>query len=1136
MKSISAIKPGTVAALALALCGPVFCATEKPKTLPTLTTIGQVRALSPQQAQQGYPVRVRAVVTFYHVAPDRGKVRPGMGLDSNMFVQDRTGGNWVGPAIGQPALNVGDLIELQGTTTQTDFAPDIVNPRWRVLGSAPMPRPTKSEFGRLASTREDSSWVEVKGIIRSVEPINGDLRLEIAMDGGHVAGYVPGSHRPVPSRLIDAEVRIRGICGAIFGEKNQVRGVNLFIPALENIQILESGMADPFATPVQTMSSILRFRVVGTAGHRVRIHGTVSLQRAGQYAYVQGQDGSTRVESSQTISLRAGDVVDAVGFPLIGEYAPILQEAVFRVVGHTAPPIPSRVKMNQLTGGNRDGDLVQINAELLDRTLTPDEQILVAESGGAIIQAQLEDPKAVNPLQSIERGSRLRLEGICTTGTDHKGGAGAIRLLLRTPADIQVLSRPSWLTFRHALWIVTGLTIVILAIVSWLAILRRKINQQTQIMRGRLESEAALEHRYRQLFERNLAGVYRMKSDGRLLDLNDACAQMLGYSDRDELLHLEPGNGLELSAAIIALVTGNDKSASSELCLRRKDGREMWGLVNATLLEEGRDSAIEGTIIEITQLKQTVKVLEERTTQLSALLENNPLAIAVMDSDKRIVMCNPAFERLFLFEPAEVIGKQIGKCILPPELTEEAERHFALLDAGQIVFRTTRRMRKDSVRVDVEAYGVPLVVEGRVSGCFGIYLDIHDRVAAETELRRMKEAAEAANRAKSAFLANISHEIRTPLSGVLMAADLAAAENTTPSQKEYLDIIIACGKSLQLLLNDVLDLSKIEAGKMELQVSNFSIRECLNDCIRLMGNNARQKGLDLSLIVDDDVPDMVSGDALRLRQIVLNLVGNSIKFTERGSVMVSARRNRRGDRRLSVEFSIKDTGIGIPPEKHSAVFREFEQAEDTTSRIFGGTGLGLAISNKLAGLMGGRMWLESAVNQGSVFHFTAIFEPATIAQRIEEETEAGGSGQTLRFLIAEDNVVNRHLAVRQLEKRGHLVTAVSDGRKAVETSAEHIFDVILMDVHMPEMDGIEATRQIRQRERMTGLHIPIIALTAGAMKQDRDACLQAGMDSYVSKPINPGELLSTVSSVLKSGGADPAAKSEDADLASAPRA
>jgi PAS domain S-box-containing protein len=1107
--------PALLGTLAFALSVTGFGQPAEPRNLPVLTTISQVRALSPQQAQRGYPVRVRAVVTFYYVVPQTHRLLATDDLHTSMFIQDATGGNWVGPAIDQPPLKVGDLIDLEGTTRQSDFAPDIVSPRWRVVGSAPLPKPVRSEFGLLASTKDDSRWVELEGIVRSAEQDRGYLRLDIAMDGGRTVGYLPGSRLAVPARLVDAHVRIRGVCGALFNERNQVRGVELFIPSLDDVRILAPGIADPFAIPLQSISSILRYSIAGAAGHRVRIQGVVSLQRAGQYAYIKGRDASTRAESRQHISLKVGDLVDAVGFPLIGEYSPILEQTVFRVIRHTAPPVPEPVKMKQLLDGNHDGSLVQVNAQLLDRTLTPDEQILIAESDGIVMQSELEDPAAVSLLQSIKPGSGLRLTGICTTGIDHKGGPGVIRLLMRSTADIRVLSSPSWLTFRHAFWIVIGLSMVILAVVSWLAILRNKVRQQTRMIRARLESEAALEQRYRQLFERNLAGVYRMKLDGEMVDCNDACAQMLGYLNRDELLHGGSADSAGLSA-IAALLTGNNKSTSSELCLRRKDGCEIWALVNANLLEDDQNSMIEGTVIEITELKRTVKMLEERTAHLSALVNNNPLAIAVMDSARRIVLCNPAFERLFLFDAAEVIGRTIDDCILPPRLPGEPKEQFEGFETGRTTFSATRRMRKDSTLVEVEAYSVPLIVEGRILGGYAIYLDIRERIAAEAELRRMKEAAEAANRAKSAFLANISHEIRTPLSGVLMAANLAVADHPSASQKEYLDIIIASGKSLQLLLNDVLDLSKIEAGKMELQAADFSIRECLADCIRLLGNNARQKGLGLKLIVADSVPDLASGDALRLRQIVLNLLGNAIKFTESGSITISARGDAALGGRLPVEFSVEDTGIGIPPEKHSLVFHEFEQAENTTSRLFGGTGLGLAISSKLTQLMGGRMWLESVVGLGSTFYFTANFGPPAASPELPRDSGAGAvaADEILRVLIAEDNAVNRRLAVRQLEKYGHLVKAVSNGSEAVETSSQYTFDVILMDVHMPEMDGIQATRAIRQRERTSGLHVPIIALTAGAMTQDRDACLEAGMDAYVSKPIYPAELLATVSRVL----------------------
>ncbi len=263
------------------------------------------------------------------------------------------------------------------------------------------------------------------------------------------------------------------------------------------------------------------------------------------------------------------------------------------------------------------------------------------------------------------------------------------------------------------------------------------------------------------------------------------------------------------------------------------------------------------------------------------------------------------------------------------------------------------------------------------------------------------------------------------------------------------------------------------------------------------------------------MPEFAAGDSLRLRQILLNLLGNAVKFTQRGSITVTARFLGIRDGHLDCQFSVSDTGIGIPPEKQAAVFREFEQADASTTRRFGGTGLGLAISTKLVQLMGGKMWLESEVGRGTTFYFTASFLPTSLHSTPEGRCAAGSSRQhkELRVLLAEDNAINQRLAIRMLEKAGHSVSAISNGREAIQLFSRERFDLILMDVHMPEVDGIEATRQIRRMEATTSGHIPIIAMTASAMKEDREACLKAGMDAYMSKPICAEELLATLNSL-----------------------
>ncbi len=415
--------------------------------LPVLTSVRQIRTLTREQANRGYPVHIRGVVTFFYVGPPPNSTKPD-GLSANMFIQDSSGGNWVATTGRELPLKTGDLIDLLGVTAQTDFAPDILHAQWRVLGRAPLPSPVRAEFGPLASTREDSRWVEIEGIVRSARIIGENLQLDIAMDGGQVTAYIPNFQAAVPASLIDARVRMRGVCGAIFSAKNQVRGVNLFVPALSQLQILESGTPDPFAIPAQSVGSILRFTVAGAAGHRVKVQGVVTLQRRGRFVFIQGDDGNIRADSDQSIALSPGQRIEAVGFPVIGEYGPTLHLARLRPIGQANAPAAQRTSEPQLLTEDTDGQLIQIDAQLLDRTSTPQEQLLITKIGSALVQAELEDSSARAQISKLEPGSRLRLTGVLSIKGDARSNPGALRLLLRSPLDIRVLSRPSWWTVR----------------------------------------------------------------------------------------------------------------------------------------------------------------------------------------------------------------------------------------------------------------------------------------------------------------------------------------------------------------------------------------------------------------------------------------------------------------------------------------------------------------------------------------------------------------------------------------------------------------------------------------------------------------------------------------------------------------
>ena len=652
------------------------------------------------------------------------------------------------------------------------------------------------------------------------------------------------------------------------------------------------------------------------------------------------------------------------------------------------------------------------------------------------------------------------------------------------------------------------------------------------------------------------------------------------------------------------------------------------------------------------------ETLSEERRMLRALIDNVPDFMYVKDARSCFVVANASLAKsMGVTSPADLLGKTDFD-FYPKRLANQYyEDEQLVIRKKKVLFEHEEdSTNSDGNRIALLTTKVPLFDRnGQVIGIAGVGRDITERQRVEHEMQRAKEAAEAASKAKSEFLANMSHEIRTPLNGVMGMTDLALDTELTPEQRDYLETVKSSSDALLTVINDILDFSKIEAGKIDLESVDFNLRDSLESTLKTVAIRADEKGLELLCEVAPEVPEVVCGDSTRLRQVVINLVGNAIKFTDSGEIAVKVQMKSREASECELHFTVSDTGVGIPEEKRELIFAPFSQADTSTTRKYGGTGLGLTISTRLVEMMGGKIWVESETGRGSQFHFTArlgltdakeikigsIAPPKilrgarvlivddnrtnrrilegmlgrwemvsvsveegqealdalsgaraagqpfsliltdmhmpemdgfTLVEQIRKRpelatatimmlTSAGHRGDaarcqelgiaayllkpirqselreaiarvlgahaengaiplitrfslhdgrdpaaSLHVLLAEDNPVNQRLAVRLLEKRGHHVVVAGNGAEALAAMEKQDFDLVFMDVQMPEMDGLEATAVIRGKEKITGKHQPIIALTAHAMKGDREKCIAGGMDGYLTKPIRPQEL------------------------------
>jgi PAS domain S-box-containing protein len=1122
-------RAGFVVLLVLLTANAAWTQSARPSPLPTLTTAEQVRELSPDQANRGYPVHLRAVVTY-----------DDLNWMLAFFVQDGTAGVYINDFHRTVPFKPGQLLDIEGVTEDPDFAPQVTKIHYRVIGQSSLPQPHTASLDALMSTREDSQWVEFEGIVQDAVRDGSHLTLDIVGGGGHLLAHILDPGKSDPASLIDAKVQVVGTCSTVFNQKNQLVGVELVVPGDQQLRIVEPAAADPFSAPVRSINSLLAFTAQSTSAHRVHVQGVTTLQRDNKVFIQDGSQGLF-VKSDRGIPLQPGDRVDVAGFAGVGDYTPVLEHAIYRRIGSAAVPAPLVVTAKRAMSGEFDTLQVRLDGTVRDENTTPSERTLVLQDENVMFDVRIPKDKAGNGWPEVPLGSRLRVTGICSVHVDRRRVPDNFSIFPSSDASIVVLSRPSWWTLRRIVMVAALLAGLTVGVLAWVIILRRRVATQTSVIRRRLENEALLEKRFQYVAQATNDTIWDWNLLSGAMWWSDSLRTIFGYppevvqdaSGRWERLHPEDRD--RVKNRVLAAIEGGGEHWSDEYRYRRADGAYAYVL------------------------------------------------------DRGYIMRDPA---------------------------------------------------------------------GRPIRMIGAMMDITERKLAEEELKRAKGIAESANQAKSDFLANMSHEIRTPMNGILGMTDLALDTELTADQRDYIEMVKTSADALLTVINDVLDFSKIEAGRLELDPRPFNLREHLAQSLKPLALRAHQKGLELTCEIGAEVPDVVVADDARLRQVVINLIGNAIKFTGQGEVGLKVALESKAEDEVSLHFAVHDTGIGVAPEKQRIIFEAFSQADSSMAREYGGTGLGLTISSRLVEMMNGRIWLESELGKGSCFHFTTRVgiaagsasvrpvEPVelsgmpvlvvddnltnrrilgdmldrwkmkavlaasgreaqvalqdaersgapfglflidvnmpdmdgfSLAEQIRRQvnlsrtaimmlTSAAQRGdaarcrelgvgaylikpivqsqlldairnllgtaaddvralrvprrslpegpQRLNVLLAEDNLVNQKLATRLLENHGHIVTVAANGREALALLEQQRFDLVLMDISMPTMDGFEATAAIRARETQTGEYVPVIAMTAHAMTGDRERCLAAGMDGYVSKPIRAQELFDSIESLL----------------------
>jgi signal transduction histidine kinase/CheY-like chemotaxis protein len=1045
---------GICAALALLLCllsGTACRLNQAPPGKP-LTELRQIQPLKTAQLQLGYPVRLRASVVY----------RDG----DNLFVaQDLAGGIAVDPGWTGDDVTPGDVVDIEGRTGAGRAAPVLRDARIRWVNRTVPPRALLVPAEDVAAGKVEHQWVEVHGVLKGIHARGRRLDLDIA-SGPTVVHALTSDRQDVDAGpLKDKPVIIRGVVVTSFSADGQRLETRVCM-ARTFAALMEDLAPTPAATPVP-LTTALQVKMLPpdkVALRPVRLRGVVTFE-ANEYRqfFLQDSTAGVYVSPSDTVRLAyQGQQVEVLGYSAPGGFAPAVFATSVRPLGEGHMPEPARLDATTFSSGQLDSTWVITRGVVRSLTASRAGSYMMLATPEGRVRMYLHG--SVLPAELLD--SEVEVRGVCSSQFNEDRQLTGVNLRVPAASFIKVLSPALAGLSPPRLWSIrsllqyrpSGIPNTRVTVRGVVTVRRRSQTIFVDDGTGGLAVEPLSRSDVNVGDQVQVAGYV---AHGRPYEtLEDAQVLRTGHSPGPDPLPISIEDALSGAARLrLVRIEGwlvEQRVTPGEQVLILRTGRNVF---DAHLQRVAGGPAVAelrpGSLLALTGV---------------CLLETAP------DAPR------PDTVRIVLRMPSDVVVLRAAPWWTMQRSLVVASILFALvLAAATWLFQLRRQVRRQTAVIRRQ-------------------LD---------EQATLKEAAEAASRAKSEFLANMSHEIRTPMNGICGMTALALGTTLDLEQREYLETVGDSARSLLRIIDDILDLARIEAGKLRLETAPFEIRRAIRQVMTTLEVIARGKGVGLNFIIAAEVPEYLLGDAGRLRQVLLNLGGNAVKFTDRGEVSISVAVDHCDQAAIELRFTVRDSGIGIPEEKIEAIFAPFEQVDHSTTRKSGGTGLGLSISRRLVELMGGTIHAESARGQGSTFWFTARFglteRPNGTIGPASPANQPSVPVRSLRVLVAEDNRVNQRLVERVLARQGHSVVLVEDGQLAVEAARSTPFDLILMDVEMPGMDGLAATRAIRQSASFPA--VPIIALTARAMRQDEVECRSAGMDGYLAKPIDINDLI-----------------------------